>query len=209
MASENDNRMNQKTTTWWQLALQPACHFRRQAIGLLVLFSILFALYAPYGKNFLSQGLWNTVDPVAGISAFILSFIILYNQAYTRWEESLEKQLTVHFRKMENNQEIAVIERAYLSGESDIRPWAQQLGSQIFGKMKFDMNWDETPPRIISDLHNGKTAFTKVYEITIYFHQEDSLTENIKTFVDRGGTFKHSSIEGDADNLPVRWIRKT
>ena len=201
--------MNQKTTTWWQLSLQPAYHFMRQAIGLLVMFILLLILYVPFRQYAFPKVIWESVDPVAGISAFILSFIILYNQAYARWEESLEKQLTVHFREMENNQEIAVIERAYLSGESDIRPWAQQLGSQIFGNMKFDMNWDETPPGIISDFNKGETAFTKVYEITIYIHHEDSQTDKIKKFVERGKTFRHSFIEGDANNLPVRWIRKT
>ncbi len=201
--------MNPKIATRSQLCIQPACHSKWQAIGLFVMFACLAAMYGLFSQWDFSQFVWNWIDPVAGISAFILSLIILYNQAYARWEESLEKQLTVHFRKTQNNQEIAVVERAYLSGESDIRPWAQQLGSQIFGKMKLDMNWDETPPNIVSESHREKRTFAKVYEITIYFQPDDSLKEKITTFVEGGKSFKHSIIEGNADNLPVRWIRTT
>ncbi len=196
--------MTQKEISCWQGCYQPLIKW--QTIALVLLFSILVVLYIPYRKSFLSQGLWNTLDPIAGISAFVLSMIILYNQAYAKWKECLEKRLTVYFVNSQNNQKIAVVEQAYLSGQSDIRPWAQQLGRQILGEMELDMNWDDTPPKIISESHGGKTALFLVYEIIVFIHYEkDKLTtECIDKFVKR--TFKHSTVQGDAESLPVRWI---
>ena len=201
--------MIQKIINWGRHTLAVCGHFKWQAILLFVMFIVLFIMYWPSRQSYVSQSVWEVLDPVAGISAFILSLIILYNQAYARWEESLEKQLTVHFINSRDDTEIAIVERAYLSGESDIRPWAQQLGSQIFGTMKLDMNWDEAPPKIVSESHRGKTIFAKLYEITIYIQLDDSLKEKIATFVENGKSFKHSSIEANPDNLPVRWIRTT
>ena len=201
--------MIQNIRNWLCRPLVSISHSKWQAIGLLGRFACLVAMYWPFGQSGFSQSVWGVLDPVAGVSAFILSLVILFNQAYARWEESLEKQLTVHFINSQNDTEIAIVERAYLSGESDIRPWAQQLGSQIFGTMKLDMNWDEATPKIVPESHRGKTTFAKLYEITIYIQPDDSLKEKITKFVENGKSFKHSIIEGNADNLPVRWIRTT
>ncbi len=201
--------MIQNIINWFCRPLVAIWHSKWQTFVLFLMFACLVVMYGRFRQSGFSQSVWEVLDPVAGISAFILSLVILFNQAYARWEESLEKQLTVHFINSQNDTEIAIVEQAYLSGESDIRPWAQQLGSQIFGTMKLDMNWDEAPPKIVPESHRGRTTFAKLYETTIYIQPDDFLKEKITKFVENGKSFKHSIIEGNADNLPVRWIRTT
>ena len=182
---------------------------KRQSLGLIALLLILGIAYShrwSNGHTFWDH-FWEWIDPVAGIGAFIITLVILYNQARELWEDSLEKRLTVHY--IYNRNEIATVENAYLAGESDIRQWAQSLGKQMFGYFSFDMNWDDDKKknRIIK---KDKEGYYMHYEVTIYLPENpfDSSEgqEALEKFLERSKNFEHSKVDGD--NLPVKWVRK-
>ena len=185
----------------------PIAHSIWQSLLIVVTIIALGLLYLPPWRGNFAEAFWNWIDPVAGISAFVISLAILYNQARDHWEEGLEKQLTVFYLNSVDGKEIAVVKNAYLAGPSDIRQWAQQLGGQMFGHMEMDMNWDDDdPPRIICETVLGKPRFVKSYSIKLYFDFNKSSEVSLSKFKKR--SFKHSHVEGDTENLPVRWIRQ-
>ena len=198
-----------RPANWWQRWVwQPMAHSKMQAATIFVVIVALGLMYWPQLLGSTAETFWNWIDPVAGISAFVISLAILYNQARDHWEEGLEKQLTVFYLNSVDGKEIAVVKNAYLAGPSDIRQWAQQLGGQMFGHMEMDMNWDDDdPPRIICETVLGKPRFVKSYSIKLYFDFKKDQENSLRKFTEER-SFKHSHVEGDADNLPVHWIRK-
>jgi len=187
--------------------IEPARYSWRQAVLVLVLFLILAIAYLPPFRTDAADSFWNWTDPVAGIMALVLSIVVLYNQARDRWENSLEKRMTVSFVNANDDVELARVENAYLPGESDIRQWSQQLGRQIFGRnLQLDMNWDEqSPVRIARGLAVNKTAYVKVYGVTMHVYFDEVPREQLNAFTNR--RFRHSCVVGSGDELPVRWIR--
>ncbi len=198
-----------RPANWWQRWVwQPMAHSKMQAATIFVVIVALGLMYWPQLLGSTAEAFWNWIDPVAGISAFILSLAIFYNQARACWEGSLEKRLTVYYVDSEDEKEVAVVEGAYLAGQSDIRQWAQQLGRQMFGQMEMDMNWDDDdPPKIIREIVCSKARFVKSYSIKLYFDFKKDQENSLRKFTEER-SFKHSHVEGDADNLPVHWIRK-
>ena len=187
--------------------VQPIAHSKTQSALITVVIVALGLMYWPALRGNPAETFWNWIDPVAGISAFVISMAILYNQARDRWENGLEKRLTAHYVNTKDDQEIACVENAYLAGESDIRQWTQSLGRQMFGhNLDLDMNWDDAPPRIVQESSHGKIQFFKSYSITLSFDFNAPLKEGLEEFSERG--FKHSHVEGSVDHLPVRWIRQ-
>ncbi|GIW83328.1 MAG: hypothetical protein KatS3mg105_5135 [Gemmatales bacterium] len=187
--------------------ISPLWHSRWQAALIIVVIVFLaLAYYAPL-RTQTADALWNWIDPVSGITAFFISLVVLYNQARERWENSLEKRLTVSFVNARDNIEIARVEHAYLSGQSDIRQWAQQLGRQIFGgDLQLDMNWDDhEPPRVVRERCGDRRVFVKLYVVTLYVYFDVLPSEKITAFAKR--RFKHSEVVGSADSLPLRWRR--
>lgn len=159
-----------------------------------------------------SDNFWAVLDPVAGIMTFFITLIILFIQAKTNWENGLEKRLSIKYAfidpKEKSEVPLVIIENAYLSGDADIRPWAQSLGGQIMGSMDFDMNWDDPKPFIEFD-SNQKQYFKK-YQVTLYLATNPLQTidgiDKAKKFLTR--SFKHSRVAGDTDNPPIIWSRK-
>ncbi len=180
------------------------------SIGSLLLFVLIFVLSLGYCRSFydsdIFEYIWTWVDPVFGISSFIITLVILYNQARSKWEDSLEKRLTVDFVYGDNT--IAKVENAYLAGESDIRPWAQQLGRQMMGNLSFDMNWDSKKPEVIK-MNN---EFVKLYVITIYLSENPlcptTQNESFSKFQKLSLKFSHSNVVFNENELPhVIWTR--
>ena len=190
-----------------KLLIEPVRHSRWQVALVGAVIVLLAIAYSGPLRTDMAIAFWEWIDPVAGIMAFFLSVVVLYNQARDRWENSLEKRLTVSFVNANDDTELARVENAYLSGESDIRQWAQQLGRQIFGgNLQLDMNWDDqSPPRIMRELCGSQDAFVKLYHVTLYVYFESNPAEQLNAFSKR--RFKHSRVEGTADALPLRWIR--
>lgn len=69
------------------------------------------------------------LDPIIGLFTFLLSVFIFFTSIEREALEQLPKKLTVHF--MYENEYILTCYEAYLSGESDIRQWSQQIGGQM------------------------------------------------------------------------------
>lgn len=169
--------------------------------GLTALIGITGCLYAIDEDH--TNSFWAWIDPVAGIMTFITTLVIFCMQAYKAWEDKLEKQLYIDYYYVNEEMQdvhVASIMGAYLAGESDIRQWAISLGGQMFGTIKFDMNWnDELPPSVIR--HGNK--YFKKYIIRMY------LTElPVKCTLPSSENLKFSKVEGDLQNLPIRWVRK-
>ncbi len=152
----------------------------------------------------------NYLSPVFGLITFPITLAILYFQGYQRWEDNLEKRLTVSYVYVEssdNTTEIARIEKAYLSGEGDIRAWAQQLGSQIMGQLNFDLIWDRKPPKVV----NEDKKWYKNYEVIIYLTSNPLATQHGQQKANELGKrqFQHSVVQGDVNNLPIIWKRNS
>ena len=76
------------------------------------------------------------IDPLITVLTLIVAVSIGAGSRYRQWIESLPKKLTVTFQH--GGKEIMICELAYLGGESDIRPWGQQLGQQMVAKIAGD-----------------------------------------------------------------------
>jgi hypothetical protein len=180
-------------------------------IGASLLLLLLFFWHNTDPNQSLADNFWAVIDPVAGIMTFFITMIILFIQAKSNWENSLEKRLAISylFVNPADKTEIllAKIIDAYLSGEADIRPWAQSLGQQILGSLDFDMNWDDPKPVIEYDAIQKQ--FFKKYEVTLYLSNNPLSTnkglEIAYNFLNR--SFKHSKVEGSIEDLPIIWSR--
>lgn len=174
-------------------------------LGLLV-YGYWFKFYLP--DEPFADKFWEFFEPVSAIMTLIVTVLILYFQAYKRWEDSLEKRMTVYydFIGQDENKTIAIIKEAYLASEDDIRSWAQSLGSQIFGRFDFDMYWDEEQRPTLKD---GKKWYRQ-YTIRLFLTQnpieDDEKRKELQKFLNK--RFKYSTISGDLDNLPILWSRR-
>ncbi len=147
----------------------------------------------------------NYLSPVFGLITFPITLAILYFQGYQRWEDNLEKRLTVRYVYVEptgDTTEIARIEKAYLSGEGDIRAWAQQLGRQIMGDLKFDLNWDREDPKIVCE----DKQWCKEYEVIIYLTEKPLGLTSILSGSPSKPSFQHSEIT--VESSTIIWRRK-
>lgn len=164
-------------------------------------------------KQAFADNFWAVIDPVAGIMTFFITLIILFIQAKSNWENSLEKRLAISYIYVnpedKNEMLLAKINNAYLSGEADIRPWAQSLGQQILGNLDFDMNWDDPKPTIEYDLVSQE--FYKYYQVSLYLSTNPLVAskgmEIATNFLRR--SFKHSEVTGDIESLPIIWSRQS
>lgn len=182
-------------------------------IGLIVFIGLIFVYSYKFkfaDTNCFPEQIWLLLDPVSAIFTFLITIVILYNQANEKWKNSLEKRLDIDYIVSTNSDEkdklIAEVKNAYLAGESDIRQWAQQLGMQMFGKLDFDMNWDDEKPIIKKD--NKSREYYISNKITMYLTSNpldtDAGKEKIDKFLKRN--FKHSKISGN-EKLPITWER--
>lgn len=186
-----------------------ASPFSYGLIALVFLLGIWYGLDDDHSNVF-----WEWIDPVAGIMTFVTTLVIFGFQARKNWEDSLEKMLNVEYIYTGGETEIVIakIENAYLAGESDVRQWAQSLGQQIMGNLDFDMNWDELPRKI--NFHQNENKYIKYYEVKLYLTTDPRTILNderkglkvIEAFLER--KFKYSKIEGNMNQLPIKWIRK-
>ncbi len=155
--------------------------------------------------------LWEWLDPVSGISALFITLVILYNQTYVAWKDSLEKRLTINYFVHDENgdKKIARVENAYLAGESDIRQWAQQLGRQMFGNLDLDMNWEEVEAAVVKN--DGKEYYVN-YEINLNLGknplQTDPGKEYFTEFKKNKSKLKYSEVVFSSDGSFVIWKRK-
>ncbi|MEM9822234.1 MAG: hypothetical protein AAF985_14220 [Bacteroidota bacterium] len=114
------------------------------------------------GGNWWTQWL----DPIIGMFTFLAALGVWWTHNLKYWEDQLPKRLTIHYQFGE--EEIMRCEEVYLSGEGDIRPWAQQLGSQMSGNryLLFEPFLEETAPQVKYD--EVERCYYKLYTVTFY-----------------------------------------
>ncbi|GAB4255882.1 MAG: hypothetical protein Kow0027_22780 [Saprospiraceae bacterium] len=186
--------------------LQPIRYFWKWSAGLLVLIIVLAFGYGAFGKESAGfEAVWKWIDPVSAIASFVITIAILYNQARESWEDDLEKRLSIEF--VYGRDVIARVEDAYLAGESDIRAWSQQLGKQMMGEMKMDMNWDEEKPKVIK----AEGGYVKSYKVKIYLAEnplEKESNDSFMQFKDFHSRYRHSTVQFSDTNPRIVWKRQ-
>jgi len=96
--------------------------------GLVVLVLVSFIVLPGCGAQGHTDW-WMYAEPISGVLTLALAIIIWIGQLDDRWLASLPKELTAEFYL--DGRPLMRCERAYRPCESDIRVWAQQLGSQM------------------------------------------------------------------------------
>lgn len=197
----------------WKRYAKPFSHYWITTLGILFIAVAISAIYLHKlfeADESVPDRLWDFVEPVVGIVTLFTTIGIFYFQAYKRWEDGLEKRLTIFYILPDGNQELvlAQIENSYLGNKDDIRSWAQSLGAQIFGNLSFDMYWGEIQTQTIQD---AKTWY-KDYQVKIFLTENPldnaEIVENkVKPFLQK--RFLHSEVIGNLDSLPIVWKRKS
>ncbi len=117
----------------------------------------------------LGLGWWsNWVDPMAGVATFLVALGVWLSKQFNAWEDDLPKRLTVIF--IYQKRMVMKCEEAYLASEGDIRAWGQQIGSQMSGKSRLDIQpyiKQEAPIRKVDE--EGKDY--RLYVAYFYLNQ--------------------------------------
>lgn len=137
------------------------------AVGIL----IVGYLTSWQAKNGFSN-FWNSVFGLLGV---LVTFGLTIFYVLKEWQDSLEKRLTVHFKLKDKY--LMTCHEAYLSSESDIRAWGQQIGGQM-SKVRF-LNFFPyiSGQDVIVEYNKDLNKFYTKYEVTFY------LTEKIEDIV--------------------------
>jgi len=193
------------------------------AVGLVILgLGYMYVGYECDPTKSLAHNIWATIDPIAGIGAFIFTLIVLYNQGMDRYLNSLEKRLSVDYYLLSNNDDpklIMKIEQAYLAGDADIRQWAQSLGGQQLtgDHLSFDMHFETVFERKKERDKNG-TPFLH-YKINMYLDKDPR--QRVKLVEDKNDpesqeskllteeTYKFSILLRPAKDKIWTWKRKS
>ena len=154
--------------------------------------TLVAALFVTMDYNNGSIGWWNWLDPVVGVTTLAVAMVVWMGELRQDWENSLPKRLTVSFQYQ--GREYMRCEQAYLAGESDIRAWGQQLGSQMAGTpfLRFQPNIIQQPGKICRDSHTG--ACYKHYFVTFF------LTHLPRPHRDSSGAVINASEAGRFEN---------
>lgn len=224
MSKANPSTMSERNRanelSWWARVSGALKHHRWQFVGLLLLLAGLGWWFSDRLFPFSADALWEWLDPVSGIMSLVLTFVVLYNQAYQRWEDGLEKRLDVDFVLKGQDKPIIQVKNAFLAGEADIRAWGQQLGRQIMGDMHLDLSWDRSVPVIKKD----GAEVVKSYTLTIFLVDDpfargeqrptgkaeaSKHTElPIADFIRRRSRLVHSTIHCNESGYPkLTWCR--
>ena len=104
----------------------------------LIFFLLALLLVAASQGNKNGLNWWSKwVDPILGVGTFLAAIGVWINNLSTDWEDDLPKRLSILF--MYEGRAVMMCEEAYLASEGDIRAWGQQIGSQMSGKSRLDM----------------------------------------------------------------------
>lgn len=97
--------------------------------AILILFIALRYFTTQHAQN-IEIGTWtNVIDPIITLLTVSITLLVYFSNAKRDWENQLPKKLTVHF--IHQDKYVMSCIHASLTGESDIRQYGQQIGSQI------------------------------------------------------------------------------
>lgn len=99
------------------------------------------------------------LNPIIAIGTAIIGAFIWWEQQQEQQRENLPKYMTVHFKY--NNQYLMTCYKVALSGESDLRQWAQQIGKQMNNNKLIDFHpfFDKKKTTIENDHHYYEVIF--------------------------------------------------
>lgn len=141
-------------------------------VALTIVAGLIIYFQAGDGKLLLHKKNWwpglvgwsEWLDPFIGVGVFLIAFNLWILNVYKQWKVNLEKRLTVSF--IHDKNEVMRCEQAYLSSESDIRVWAQQIGRQMTGQnLDFEPFLKQTPPTVERD---NNLNFFQHYRVTFF-----------------------------------------
>ncbi len=180
---------------------------------ILTVVAFLWAFFFSSRETTYNLFVWENWDNFITVLTFIVAITIGWLDYVRYWRENLPNKLTVHFvyerpKKQENNEteEESLIQEGYvmscytasLVSKSDIRPWAQQIGSQMGSdrNLHFELTNSQKYLGIIDNQF-------KHYEVTYYLFEEPKIFEQ-KDFKNKYITW----VIEDNDNESKGDIRK-
>lgn len=138
---ETNRNYQVRPTTWLQRSGQISRFALRGqwalTIGAAAVTTTLVLLIVLVASSTPGADVWTWVQNVATCFTLGTALLIWVSERAREWQSDLPKRLTAHF-VFERN-EVMVCEGAYLSSESDIRAWAQQLGSQMTSREQLSL----------------------------------------------------------------------
>lgn len=102
----------------------------------IVLFGLSVFLYHYIIKAKYSDPMSDFIDPFFSTVTAALALVIWLRDSYHTWKNNLPKRLSFHFKLKEEY--VLTCHKAFLSGESDIRAWSQQIAKQMCGNENLD-----------------------------------------------------------------------
>ncbi|MBK9270717.1 MAG: hypothetical protein IPM48_03900 [Saprospiraceae bacterium] len=118
----------------------------------------------PFYINVMDSWWGKWIDPIVGLTTFLLAFFLWISRLRQNWRENLPKRLTVHFKL--GDKYILTCHEAYLSAAGDIRAWAQQIGSQMSGARFLEFFPYITQLNPLVKIYNSESYI--LYEVTLY-----------------------------------------
>lgn len=104
----------------------------------IVLFFLFFADMILFKNLILDSVFAPLLDPFIALGTFVLAIYL----GWQKRNDNLEKRITVHFKIKDSKtgefKYLLTCHEAFLAGESDIRSWSQQIGSQMTGERYLD-----------------------------------------------------------------------
>ncbi len=177
-----NNKVPSRIQYWNALFRQKQSWFTRLVIIFFAIFFFVFLfltikdIFDLGEKNFYI----NALEPTITIGTFVIALILGVQNVKNAWIDKLPKKLTVHFQY--EDKYVFTCHKAFLSGESDIRQMAQQIGRQmnnndlpLYPYMQLN-----TPTIELSTQKNNssKKYYFRHYEVTMFLskHEKDEYT---------------------------------
>jgi len=140
------------------------------------------------------------IDPIIGFFTFTFAFFIWMLQIKRDWKSELSKRMTVIFEH--DNKNILECKEAFLSGESDIRAWAQQIGMQMTGGIR--LNFHPFPRMQKSSIEYDK-VLKEFYQHYVVVFQLSSLPSKMLPNSNKLDAFSKRISKGEV----LLWERQT
>ncbi|MDP8161603.1 hypothetical protein QJU89_01505 [Pasteurella skyensis] len=167
--------------------------YNRHSLYLLGIWTLLAFVWTFYYLDNASFSSWSSWDNFITILTFIVATTIGWQGYIKNWEKDLPCKITAHFKY--NGQYIMSCYRVYLSAESEIRTWGQQIGKQMSGtNLVLEPIIEQSPMEIIDNKFRH-------YEVTFYLCEEPSIFEE--------ENYKNKYLTWSLQNKGMKKISKT
>lgn len=141
------------------------------------------------------------LDPWLTVATLVVAVLVWVGATTRAWEDELPKRLNIHFQY--DGHYVLTCWEASLTGEGDIRAWAQQIGRQMSGRM---LDFDPHPAIRSPRTEGGERGWRRIYEITIELTQDPSVSGYIvwgPQREDRGESAERPTEPKSVDELRV------